>query len=82
MAWTYRQTLGYLDVEIWSEMNATMLPEIIAMTAVEYKEKRNVSVEVETSQQWKAILLLDKIVSGTKSGEILDPLKVGSEYWV
>ena len=36
----------------------------------------NLKTEVETSQQWNANFLPDKIVHGTKSDEILDSWKV------
>ena len=72
-----RETMDcvYLDVDIRGEMNATTAHEII-VTAEEYSVLKNAKAEVECNQQWKANLLPDKIVHGTKSGEILCPLEV------
>ena len=65
-----------LDVDTCGDMNATTMHGIIAMTAVMASDLKNAKTEVESIQQWKASLLLDKIEHGTKTGEILDPLKV------
>ena len=58
------------------DMNAKMLLRIIAMTAEEYQDPKNVKTDVGTSQQWKANLLPDMIACGTKTSEVLSPLKV------
>ena len=50
--------------------------EFIAITAEECSDLENVTTDAANIQQWKAKLLQDKIVSGAKSGEILDLLKV------
>ena len=49
---------------------------INAVSAEETSDLKTATFEVESIQQWKANLLLDNIVYGTKSGEMLDPLKV------
>ena len=46
------------------------------MNAEEYSDLKTATYEVESIQHWKANLLLHKIACGTKSGEMLDPLKV------
>ena len=66
----------YLVVDKSGEMHATTVHEIIAMTAEEHPDLKNVTTEVESIQQWKANLLPVRIVYGTKSGEILDPENV------
>ena len=73
--------VGGLDVCTWTwtyvvKVNAKTTHEIIAMTGEEYLDLKNVKTEVKNIQQWKENLLLDEIVHGMKSGEILDPLKV------
>ena len=64
-----------LDADIRGEMNATTTHEINAMTVDGYSDVKNVKTDVGNIQQWKANLLPGKIVYGTKSGEIRDPLK-------
>ena len=59
--------VGGLDVSV-----ATM----DCVPTEEYSDLKNVNTEVENIQQWKARRLLEKIVCGMKSGEILGPLKV------
>ena len=55
MAWTYRQTpwAVFLAVDMCGDMNATMLPEIIAMIAEEYEDPKNVKTEEEASKHLK-----------------------------
>ena len=78
MEWTYPVHTGcvYLDADKSGEMLATTVHETIAMTAEEHPDLKNVTIEVESIQQWIANLLPVRIVYGTKSGEILDPLNV------
>ena len=57
-------------------MNATATHDTIALTPDEYSDLKNVKTEVGNIQQWETNPLPDKIVHGTKSGEILGPLKV------
>ena len=66
----------YLDVDTCGGMNAKTTHEIIAMTAGEDSDLKHVKTEIENIQQWKSNLFPDKIVYDTKSGEIMDPLKV------
>ena len=47
----------YLDVDKSGEMHATTVHEIIAMTAEEPPDLKNVTTEVESIQQWIANLL-------------------------
>ena len=63
----------HLNVDMCGEMNATTAHDIISVTAEECPDLNNVNTGVESIQQWKANLFLDKIVLGTKRGEILDP---------
>ena len=50
--------------------------EIIAMTAEEYSDLKNVTTEAENIQQWRENLLQGKVVYGTQPG------RVDSENWV
>ena len=63
-------------------LNATTLLEAIAMTAEAYQDPKHVKTEVETSQQWKSNLSLDKIVDGTRSWIFGRSRMVGPENWV
>ena len=66
----------FLDVDRCGDMNATTVDEVIAITAEEYTDQKNVKAEMESTQRWAATLLPKKIVYGTTSHEILDPVKV------
>ena len=59
MEWTYPVHTGcvYLDAGKSGEMLATTVHEIIAMTAEEHPDLKNVTIEVASIQQWKANLL-------------------------
>ena len=48
---------AYLNVDICGEMKATTTHEIIAMTAEEYSDLKNIKTEVESIQQLNANLL-------------------------
>ena len=58
----------YLDVDICVEMSAT--------TTVENTGPKNVQTPMESTNQWRTNLMPDKIVYGTKSRDVLDPLTV------
>ena len=57
----------YLDVDTCGEMNVTTTYEIMTMTAAEYPDPKNAKTEVESTHQWKANLLPDQIVYGTRA---------------
>ena len=57
----------YLDVDICGERHVTTTLEILAMTAEEYPVLKIVKSEVQSIQQWKTNVLLEKV---------LDPLAV------
>ena len=71
-------TVGYvyLDVDKWGDMNATMLPEIIAMAAEKYQDPRQCHCRGGDQPAVESELEARHACVWTKSGGILGSLKV------
>ena len=66
----------HLVVDLRDEMSATTTLESITKTAKRYPDPDNDKTDAESMQQWKANLMPDKVLHGTKISKFLDPLRV------